>query len=37
MTINTGQRLLDYFTLHCYPQGGEGGNDVSPATRNAAQ
>ncbi len=29
---NTGQRLLDYFTLHCYPQGGEGGTDVSPAT-----
>lgn len=26
---NTGQRLLDYFTLHCYPQGGEYGNDVS--------
>ncbi|MDR3459516.1 MAG: glycoside hydrolase family 44 protein [Verrucomicrobiae bacterium] len=26
---NTNQRLLDYFTLHCYPQGGEGGNDVS--------
>jgi hypothetical protein len=26
---NTGQRLLDYFTLHCYPQGGEFGNDVS--------
>ena len=31
---NTGQRLLDYFTLHCYPQGAEGGNDVSPATEN---
>jgi hypothetical protein len=30
---NTGQRLLDYFTLHCYPQGGEGGNDVSAATQ----
>jgi hypothetical protein len=29
---NTGQRLLDYFTLHCYPQGGEGGNDISTAT-----
>jgi hypothetical protein len=32
---NTGQRLLDYFTLHCYPQGAEGadgGTDVSPAT-----
>jgi hypothetical protein len=30
--LGTGQRLLDYFTLHCYPQGSEGGNDVSPAT-----
>jgi hypothetical protein len=29
---NTGQRLLDYFTVHCYPQGGEGGNDVSSST-----
>jgi hypothetical protein len=29
---NNGQRLLDYFTLHCYPQGGEYGDDVSPAT-----
>lgn len=29
---NTGQRLLDYFTLHCYPQGGEFGNDVSTNT-----
>jgi hypothetical protein len=29
---NTGQRLLDYFTVHCYPQGGESGDDVSPAT-----
>ncbi|HVM46595.1 MAG TPA: glycoside hydrolase family 44 protein, partial [Candidatus Acidoferrum sp.] len=27
------QRLLDYFTLHCYPQGGEGGSDVSPSTQ----
>jgi hypothetical protein len=26
---STGQRLLDYFTLHFYPQGGEFGNDVS--------
>jgi hypothetical protein len=26
---NAGTRLLDYFTLHCYPQGGEYGNDVS--------
>jgi hypothetical protein len=24
-----GLRLLDVFTLHCYPQGGEFGNDVS--------
>jgi hypothetical protein len=30
--LSTGQRLLDYFTLHCYPQGSEGGNDISPAT-----
>jgi hypothetical protein len=30
---NTHQRLLDYFTLHCYPQGGEGGDDVSSATQ----
>jgi hypothetical protein len=30
---NTGQRLLDYFTLHCYPQEGDvSGNDVSTAT-----
>jgi hypothetical protein len=26
---STNQRLLDYFTLHCYPQGGEYGDDVS--------
>ncbi|MEP6902826.1 MAG: glycoside hydrolase family 44 protein [Actinomycetota bacterium] len=26
-----GRRILDVFTLHCYPQGGEGGNDVSTA------
>ena len=26
---NTNQRLLDYFTLHCYPQGGEFTDDVS--------
>jgi Glycoside hydrolase family 44 len=26
-----GRRLLDVFTLHCYPQGGEGGDDVSTA------
>ncbi len=31
--LATGHRLLDYFTLHCYPQGGEGGNDVSTATQ----
>jgi hypothetical protein len=30
---STGQRLLDYFTLHCYPQGGESGNDVSTNTQ----
>ncbi len=30
--LGTGKRLLDYFTLHCYPQGGEGGNDISPST-----
>jgi hypothetical protein len=30
---NTGTRLLDYFTLHCYPQeNGVGGSDVSPGT-----
>ena len=28
---NNGRRLLDVFTLHYYPQGGEGGNDVSTA------
>ncbi len=27
----TGQRLLDVFTVHYYPQGGEYGNDVSTA------
>lgn len=26
-----GRRLLDVFTLHYYPQGGEFGDDVSPA------
>jgi hypothetical protein len=31
--LGTGQRLLDYFTLHCYPQGGEGGNDISSSTQ----
>jgi hypothetical protein len=30
---NTGQRLLDYFTLHCYPQDAAGNDsDVSTAT-----
>jgi hypothetical protein len=30
---NTRQRLLDYFTLHCYPQEGDvSGNDVSSST-----
>jgi hypothetical protein len=37
---STGRRLLDYFTLHCYPQeNGVGGTDVSAATelvRNAS-
>jgi hypothetical protein len=29
----TGRRLLDYFTLHCYPQeNGVGGTDASAAT-----
>jgi len=27
----TGKRLLDYLTVHLYPQGGDGGNDVSPS------
>jgi hypothetical protein len=31
---NTNQRLLDYFTLHCYPQGGEAFSiDVSTSTQ----
>ncbi len=30
---NSGQRLLDYFTVHCYPQGGEGGNDITVSTQ----
>ncbi len=31
---NTNQRLLDFFTLHIYPQGNnESGNDVSTATQ----
>jgi len=30
---STGKRLLDYFTLHCYPQEGNvSGSDASPAT-----
>jgi hypothetical protein len=29
---NTGQRLLDYFTLHCYPQEGNVGNSNNDAT-----
>jgi hypothetical protein len=28
---NTGRRLLDIFTVHYYPQGGEFGDDVSTA------
>jgi hypothetical protein len=28
---NTNQRLLDYFTVHYYPQGGEYGSDTSVA------
>ncbi|HJZ91222.1 MAG TPA: glycoside hydrolase family 44 protein, partial [Gemmataceae bacterium] len=27
--LGTGQRLLDYFTLHFYPQGGQFSDDVS--------
>ncbi len=26
----THQRLLDYLTVHIYPQGGDGGDDVTP-------
>ena len=26
----TGKRLLEYLTVHIYPQGGDGGDDVSP-------
>jgi hypothetical protein len=29
--LSTGQRVLDVFTVHYYPQGGEYGNDVSNA------
>lgn len=39
-STNTHQRLLDYFTLHCYPQEGSVGSDATdPATellRNAS-
>jgi hypothetical protein len=32
-TTNSGPRLLDYFTLHCYPQEGDvSGDDVSTTT-----
>jgi hypothetical protein len=30
----TGKRLVDVFTAHIYPQGGESGNDVSPAMQD---
>ena len=30
----TGTRLLDILTVHIYPQGGDGGDDVSPAIQN---
>ena len=31
--LTNGYRLLDYFTLHCYPQEGNvSGNDISPGT-----
>ena len=26
----TGKRLLDYLTVHLYPQAGDGGDDISP-------
>ena len=28
--LQTKQRLLDYLTVHIYPQGGDSGDDVSP-------
>lgn len=28
--VKTGKRLLDYFTVHIYPQGGDGGDDLTP-------
>ncbi len=32
-SVTNHQRLLDYFTLHCYPQEGDvSGDDASPAT-----
>ncbi len=31
---NTHQRLLDYFTLHCYPQGGEFSDDISASMQS---
>jgi len=31
--VATGKRLLDVFSVHYYPQGGEFGNDVSTATQ----
>jgi PKD repeat protein len=31
--LSTGKRLLDVFSVHYYPQGGEFGNDVSTATQ----
>lgn len=30
---NTNQRLLDYVTVHYYPQGGESGSDTSTSTQ----
>ena len=34
---NTGQRLLDYFTLHCYPQEGNvSGNDIDSPPNSSA-
>ena len=31
--MSTGHPLLDYFTLHCYPQGNEFSDDVSASTQ----
>jgi PKD repeat protein len=31
--VSTGKRLLDVFSLHYYPQGGEFGNDTTQATQ----